>query len=447
MSLTALVWIGLFIFLAFKSLSRPVFAAHAYLMTFFASPVFWWFGGGLTSLTMRWNLISALLLMVANMIAWRDRNSMWPPYRRFFWLVALISINAFFVNLFLANYPPESNKVFDILWKGCLASGLVLLSLRNQKDLELFLFAIVVGCGFVGYEVVLAGQGTIDGGRLEGFRFPGAQGANGGAAVLSMGLVLSSYFIITMKNKLYAGVSLLLCPLILETVLRCNSRGCYLGLISSAIVLLMLSRGKSRRHALALCGIGSVAIFVLAGNAAIWERFASIFSPGEARDGAAASRLLYWEAAVKMIADYPFGSGGEAAFTSPRGVTYIAHFRPEFRSVHNGVFDIAAGWGLQGLLLYLIVLSTSALTAFRASIVAFNNGNSKRSLLGTMLLAVFAGQFVCAMFTSVLDGEWFLWLAACCLVYARSIAREQDEEELDQEMEDELTLESEAGFV
>ena len=84
-----------------------------------------------------------------------------------------------------------------------------MLTLRNEADLELLLFAIVMGCGFVGYEVVLADQGRIEGGRLEGFKFPGAEGANGGAAVLSMGLVLAGYFVISLRNWLYAGMSLI----------------------------------------------------------------------------------------------------------------------------------------------------------------------------------------------------------------------------------------------
>ena len=125
-----------------------------------------------------------------------------------------------------------------------------------------------------------------------------------------------------------------------------------------------------------------------------------------------------------MIADYPLGSGGEAAFTSPRGVyLYCSIFEPEFRAVHNGPLDIAAGWGIQGLTLLLALLAGSAVAAFRAPGIDLTCGRSASGVLGPVsLLAALAGQIVCSMFTSVLDGEWFLWLAASCLVYARLVA-------------------------
>ncbi|MCS7466766.1 O-antigen ligase family protein [Stieleria sp. ICT_E10.1] len=420
MSLTALAWLAAFVLLSLASLKRPIYAALANSMVFFASPVFWWFGGGLLrSLTMRWSLLAAVILIVANLVHWKTRAASSRQGTRLLWMLAAISFNAFLVNALLANYPPESSKVFDILWKGCLASAFIYFSIRTQADLELFLFAIVVGCGFVGYQIVIGGQGSIEGGRLEGFSFPGAQGANGGSAVMALGLPLAGYFVISMRNKVYAAVSLVAAPLVLETILRCNSRGAYLGLLAAGITIVLFSRGVSRKRSIWLCVLGICAVLVMAKSEAIWERFDSIFASAEERDDSASERLDYWKAAVKMISDYPLGSGGEAAFTSPRGRGYIQHFRDEFRSVHNGPLDIAAGWGIQGLFLWLAVIGSGAILAYRASRSYIRPYDSHRSFLGAVLLAVIACEFVCSFFTSVLDGEWFLWLAVCCTAYAQ----------------------------
>ncbi|QDV26815.1 O-antigen ligase family protein [Aureliella helgolandensis] len=433
MNLTALVWFACFVGLSLASLRRPIYASLANSMVFFASPAFWWFGGGmLRSMTLRWSLVSACVMIIANVIHWNSRRESTDASKRLLFLFGAIAINAFFVNAMLADYPPESSKVFDILWKGCLASALLLFSIRTEQDVELFLFSIVLGCGFVGYEVVFAGQGSIERGRLEGFSFPGAQGANGGSAVLSLGLPLAGYFIISMRNQFYAIASLLCAPLILETILRCNSRGAYLGLIAAGITILALARGAARKRAIILCTLGVVAVLTMAQNDAIWERFNSIFASEEERDGSASERLLYWKAALHMIGDYPLGSGGEAAFTSPRGVEYIRHFRPEFRSVHNGPLDIAAGWGIQGLLLLLTAIASSTWLAVRTAFHYSHAGDSNRALLGVVLLAVVVDQFVCAFFTSVLDGEWFLWLAVCCTAFA-GIA--MDPSNLEEELE------------
>ncbi|QDT06287.1 O-Antigen ligase [Rubripirellula lacrimiformis] len=420
MNSTALLWLMVFLGLSLASLRRPIYAGLGHLMVFYASPVFWWFGGGLlTSLTMRWSLVAALILVVANFMTWADRPQFATSDRKFFWTLLAISVNAFFVNSFLANYPPESAQVFDILWKGCLATGLLYLTIRSQQDLELLLFGMVAGCGFVGYQVVLAGQGAMEGGRLEGIQFPGAQGSNGTAAVLSMGLVLAGYFVIAMRDRRFGIASLVFAPLILESILRCNSRGAYLGLITAGVTIVFMSRGKTRKRAITLCVLGMVAMLLLANDQNIWSRFGSIFADAEERDNSAAERLDYWEAGIKMIADYPLGSGGEATFTSPRGLEYIAHFNPNFRSVHNGPLDIAGGWGIQGLALLMSILAFACFSAWHTSKRYLVSGNETHAFLGSVLISVMVGQLVTCMFTSVLDGEWFLWLAACCLAYTR----------------------------
>jgi putative inorganic carbon (hco3(-)) transporter len=415
MSLTTLLWLTL------ASLGRPIYASLAHLLVFFANPVFWWFGSGLlTSLTMRWSLVASLLLAVANFTTWKDRPQLTSPDRKFLWLLLLMALNGLAVNSLLADYPIESDKVFDILWKGCLSSGLLYLSIRSRRDLEILMFGLVLGCGFVGYQIVLSGAGSIEGGRLEGIRFAGAQGSNGAAAVLSLGLVLTGYFVISMRNRIQMIISLALAPLILESILRCNSRGSYLGLIGAGIAVLIFSKGPARKRAAALCLIGAVAILVLAGNQAIWNRFDSIFAESAERDNSASERLEYWEAAIKMIADYPLGSGGESAFASPRGVKYIAHFRPEFRSVHNGPLDIAAGWGIQGLVLLMSILILAVYNGWSTSKQYIREGEVYWAFLGSILVAALIGQLICCIFTSVLDGEWFLWLAAGCLAYTRT---------------------------
>ncbi|TWU55686.1 O-antigen ligase family protein [Rubripirellula reticaptiva] len=438
MSLTGLLWICLFVGLSIASLKRPVFAAIGHLMVFYASPVFWWFGGGLlTSLTMRWSLVAVFVLAIANLLSFKNRPRRDIPGRIFMQLLLLMSLNAFFVHHLFADYPPESEKVFDILWKGCLATALFYISVRSLKDLELVMLAMVVGCGFVGFQIVLSGQGFSDGGRLEGIRFAGAQGSNGTAAVLSVGLVVAAYFVLTMKNKWFGLVSFASAPLVLESILRCNSRGCYLGLITSAIAIVVFARGPARKRAIGLCVLGVVAILLMAGDASIWNRFESIFVSADERDNSASERLDYWQAAIKMIADFPLGSGGEAAFTSPRGVRYIAHFRDEFRSVHNGPLDVAAGWGVQGLFLMTLVLCTACLSAWRTLRQCMRDQNVNDGLIGTVLISAIIGQLVCSLFTSILDGEWFLWLAACCFAYTRLMRSSEELETDDSEFDDE----------
>ncbi len=420
MSATAVVWLSLFIGLSLMSRVRPVYGCVAYLMTFFTCPPFWWWGKGvLSSITMRWSLVGAGVVVIVMLLNWGRRPILRQNEKAFFVLLGLYVLNAVVVHFNAAANPVASLNYLDVLWKSAALTYCIRMCLVDEEDLHIFLFAIVCLCGYIGYEVVINDAGRMEHGRLEGIGIPNASGANGNATVLSLGLVLAGYFVIAGRNNLMRVASFLMAPFILDTVLRCNSRGAYLGLIGSGACMLILSTGPVKRRAVLLIALGVAAILIQAGNETIWTRFYSTFASDE-RDNAASERLLYWESALKMIADYPLGKGGKAAFASELGSRYIAHFRPnEFRSVHNGFLDLMAGWGIQGFLLFMSMFGVAFVAMYRVSRQFARVGNYRTAFLGAALCAVVADQFICTVFTSVLDGEWYLWLAACCLTYSR----------------------------
>ena len=443
MSLTAIIWLLLFTVLCILSITRPVYACCAYLMTIFASPVYWWWGAGaLRSLTMRWSLLAAVIVGGIVIFHWVRGPRLTRDAKKYVLFLLAFVFNAFLVNEFLASNPRESADSFDMLWKASLISVLIYFCLRELKDILIFMLAIVIGCTYVGFQVIINEAGTMVHGRLEDIAFPAAQGSNAVAAVMSMSLPLIGFFVVcgpTIWHRLFAVVA---SPFVLDTVLRCNSRGAYLGLIAVGAVVLFAARGSARKRAIMGISGGLLGLALLANNASIMERFTSIFVSAEERDGAASERLLYWEAALKMIADHPLGSGGEAAFRSELGLPYILHFRDnrEFRSVHNGFLDVAAGWGVQGFTLFMFALGIPMLSLWRSSRENLLPGDEFGVFVGASLLAAIVGQLVCTMFTNVLDGEWYLWLTACCLAYARltTVGREAmeyddllDEEEID----------------
>ena len=55
-------------------------------------------------------------------------------------------------------------------------------------------------------------------------------------------------------------------------------------------------------------------------------------------------------------------------------------------------------------------------------------GLVRESFMGVCILGSLAGTFIGAFFTSVLDGEWFMWLIGAGLVYA-DLTLETDNEE------------------
>ena len=449
MSTTAIAWLISYCYLMLRGLSKPVFVLCAYLLTFYAGPQFWWWGGPLVAAPVRWNLVTAISLVVISLVFRSDAVPLKSRDRWFMGLLLLYILNAWAVHNFLAVEPVRSYKEFDILWKGVGLAIVARLALHNLKDLNVALMAIMVLTFWVSYEVYFNGAGSMIHGRLEGLRFPGANASNGTAILVSMSLPIVGYFFIVNPIPYARWIAFGFSPFILNVVLLCNSRGTYLGLAASGLILVLLARGKSRKHAI-LIALGGVAAFLfLARSEQIWERLFSINATSEERDGSAQSRINFTKAGIQMIADHPLGSGGGAAFYSPLGFSYIAPFgQPHPRAAHNGYVNIAAGWGVQGFLLLISAIFVSATSTVLSMLRLDPSRHEKTNFLGACILAAIFGQLVSTAFGDYLDGEWFLWLAAFGLAYSSAIDRllqaereteiEESQEYLENDSPDEL---------
>lgn len=420
MSLTAIIWFSLWLFLSVYGLFRPLSAVAAYLLVFYTNPTTWWFGEGfLRSFSNRWALLAIVILVVSLLLSGRPGLIFGKPgLRFFFWGCLFLIINACLVHYNLAANVEVSTRIFNDYWKGLLGALFLVIAINDKGDLELFL-AAVASCTFLAcFEIVVGGQGGIERGRLEGFQFPGANGSNGGSVVILFSLPIFGYFLLAPRKLTHWLGALVGAVFTLETLFRCNSRGAYLGLIAGGLSVLALSKGPTRRKAFLLVFLGLLGVLAIAKNDAIWDRFQSIFAEKEERDESADSRLFFWRSAVEMIADYPLGSGGKAAFYSDRGREYIEERFSDFRSVHNGPLDIAAAWGIQGITAFLFMYIVSAWSVFKKASLLAAVGNERESFMGICMLGVMAGSLVSSLFTSVLDGEWFMWIIGAGLCYS-----------------------------
>lgn len=450
MSLTAAIWILLFLFLAVRSLSQPIYGVCLYMLTFFAAPQFWWWGEGiLLQITDRWNLIAALILAVSVLINYSNRPSVpaanGKAWRGCFAALFLFTVNAVVVHFGWAAEPDVSWTSCDLAIKQLFLAFLLYSAIQSKQDLLLCLAVIFVGCSIVGYQVVVNEAGSFTQGRLEGIGIPGTSNSNGVSMIMLTGICTGGYFFLSSKRFSFKVASALFAALNLDTVLRCNSRGAFLGLACAGVWMAVATRGKSRQHILCGLALGVAAVLLQAQDANIWSRFGTTFNSAEDRDGSASGRIEYWKASLKMIADYPLGSGGESAFKSQLGMSYITHIRQdEFRAVHNGYLDIAAGWGIQGTLLLGFSLASAFWGVWKVT-RANSVINVDIALMGATIQAMFVSQLVTTIFLSRLDHEVFYWIVVLCAAYYREYYDSDDmsvSDDLNLEDLDLLTQES-----
>ena len=418
MSLTALAWLACFGVLALATFKRPAWGIALYMLTYYACPVLWWWGGPISAVF--GHRVSLLATVIFAAALFGTQTAIWEglsrSQRTILLALLLYALNATLVHVLFAANPERSAKGLTLLWKYVGLLLLICAAVRTRYDFKILVWSIILGSLYIGYEVVINKRGY--GGRLEHIGAPGARESNYLAGLMCLALPLAGYWLF-FGSRWVRVASLVVLVLVFEVVLRCNSRGAFLGLMAGGGWILIVSRGKTRRYA--ICGVllALLAASFMVKDEAIKERFLSTFVPAEERDTSAQLRLDAWGAAIEMIRDYPYGRGAEAAFKSEVGARYVAPFIDHGLAVHQGYLDIAASWGIQGVVLYLLIILYAWVVTDKTCRAAKQRGDPSSVFLGACLQASLITQLVACAFISSLDGEWFFWYFALATGYAR----------------------------
>ena len=433
MSLHALAWIALFLLFAGLTFRRSSWGIPLYLMTFYANPRLWWWGeGALTAIGNRWSLVAAAIFAAGVCLDKRRKTwSVSPPARPVLLLLVLYAVNATIVHLLLAVDPQESLKWLDLLWKGVGLLFLMLLAVRDDFDFKILLYAVLLGGTFICCEYYFFGAGHFSKGRLENLGLPAGNSSNFYAPLLSLSAILGGFLVFFGKRH-ERLLGLFCCVLLSETILQCVSRGAFLALLVGGAWLVVTAKGRARSYAVAAILASACGAFAVMGEMhqeKVISRFSTSFASEEERDGAAQSRIDRWQAALAMIADRPIGSGGNA-FKSKLGWSYfdVPGYDESGRyAAQNGYLNMAAGWGVQALALYLAAIFLAWRSVRHGMSFSLRRGNLRALFLGSCIETALVVQLVATVFISDLRAEWYFWWIAIALTYERVFAPAAEE--------------------
>ncbi len=419
MSLTLLLWFVAFCALAVAAFVRPIWGVGLYMLTYFAEPSRWWWGAPVGDL--RWSITSALIVLAASLMhgaGGLSSRSATRYTRAMLAITGLMAANVLFVHFALADSLPVSQKQFELFLKFLILFLVMVSAVRTRDDLRLLVLILIIGAGYIGYEVTINDRGA--GGRLEGVGTSSASNANALASLFVTIMPLGGWLFIAGKRK-EKLLALLLMPMILNVVLLCNSRGAFLGAIGSAVVFLVCSPKRARRTAFVVLLLGGFGTIALARDPKIVERFVTTFTDKEERDASASNRVTYWKGGLAMIKDHPLGKGGDAFKRQ-----YARQYLPSElisdrgnRSVHNGYINEACQWGIQGLALRMGFLGLIGACLLGGIRTAVRSGDVNATLIGAALLAGLAAFLTTSVFGDHLDNEWGYWVAAMAACYHR----------------------------
>jgi putative inorganic carbon (hco3(-)) transporter len=426
MNRMVLLWMVVATFLTAKSFKRPSYAVALYMMTFFASPTFWWWGDFLENY--RWNFYSGVLLIGTLIAAGgnaikqeRPLSSNAVPF------LVLMVVNATVVHLMLAVNPDSSIGWLIARVKFILLFFLLQYAIRDEEDYRIVAMAICLGMGYIGYEATINERGSFSGGRLEGIGAAGVQSSNQLASLLVTGLPVAVTLLFTNISKWAKGGVLVACGMTFNVVLMCNSRGSFLGLIAGGLVFLLMASGPARKQSARVVGLALVATFLLLGDPKIVTRFLTTFN-SEQRDNSAESRIRFWSAASAMVVDYPLGSGGNS-FSEGRGWKYLSKSAGQAssddqkvrdtRAIHNGFLTEAVDWGVQGFALMLLFIGAVWRTLYRGRALARRADDAHAMMVLACIGAGLAAWMVSSVFGDYLNDEWGFWVTAMAYAYVR----------------------------
>jgi hypothetical protein len=193
---------------------------------------------------------------------------------------------------------------------------------------------------------------------------------------MALGTLPFIYFLWPLGNKYVKLLLLLLGLFSLNIIIYTGSRTGYIGIIAFIIYIFLLSNNK--KQFLARFLLLSILVIPLIPSQ-YKERFDTIFADEEHEGGSEKARKEILKDAVQIFAENPFGIG-VSAFPKKRWDTF-----GRIQDTHNLYLEIATNLGVQGLiifglLIYKLLLTLQRIKSFAANLItAINNDRSSHN--------------------------------------------------------------------
>ena len=298
--------------------------------------------------------------------------------------------------------------------------------LNSRRELERILYIFAFAALFVGGMTFLAffGQLRLSGSELQGGR---SQGGTGDPSFFAAYQLVAMPLVLTLaaharKRWLQIG---LYCALlaIIGSMLTSLSRGGFIALAVMIPLILALPAGafftsrRQKRFLLLLVVVAGAAVVIQAPTQVI-TRVDSIFASQGSGTAQGSGRVNLWRVAKDTIREHPYRGIGYGGFRhvsndlllGTPGVN-LEHYtlRPDGAEAHNLYLGTAAELGYTGLLLYLGIMGSTALSLRRTAKRAFEAGEQFVARVANALILSLIGWAIASIFIST-DTTRAFWI-------------------------------------
>jgi hypothetical protein len=403
-----ILWMTIYGICLFGSFVNPVFGTVGYLFEYYLRPSLHWWGAGIPD--WRWNFLIAAVLTLTFVARRRSLPDIGPAKKGPGICLAGLLLVMVMVYPMAADRELSWDKTVEYS-KLILFHGLVVGTVRTPLAFDAVVATHLAGATWWGWEAYTNPKRSA--GRLANVGSGDTRGDNGAAAHFLVVIPFAVVYFLVHSDKRLRALSLLALPLTINAFILCNSRGAFLGMGVAAVAAVLLVRTGNRLRMVAAGAALAFALFVLADPQFINRQMNTSYS-----DGSAQGRLEAWSSGADLIADHPFGTGGQGFWVlSPQYAALLVDRAGERRDPHNTFVLVTSEWGVQGLALFLGYYASTFLLLFRVKRRADQGGIWYYRAVAIQVSLV--GFLVAATFTDRLYAEAPYWMGALAVALYR----------------------------
>ena len=412
----------------------PLVGVLLYVLVYHINPEYQWWGESVRSLGLRTSMTIVLAIAVGLLLR---RPRFGGVGRQFSLPIAgAIGLALLAVASLTWGYGLSERGAFQAekLLKVMIFVLILIRCVRQPRDYQLVIIAWLCGIFYIGYEA-FGNVGVHRDGRLStGLGGPDFAESSDLAVHLVASLPLIGAMFFMARRWWSRGVILLTGALAVNTLIMTRTRNAIFGL-AAIVIAAALSLPKGYRLKGWAAMIAGMLLALQLTDPGWWGRMRTTID--YAQDASASDRIRFWEAALAMSADHPFGIGlgnfHEVVQEYVPGISIA-------RSAHNSYLECLAEIGVPGLLMLLLILIVTLrrLTRIRrlddacaGELIDIGYWQA-RFHIGWHAMALrtaLIGYLACAVFTTRLWAEdfWILIGLAACLANVHAYARCQSE--------------------
>lgn len=341
---------------------HPIWAVAAYLIVYVIyNPDVWW-AVRIGQFLPRPSLVAATVVGTAVLV--HGRKLFWKVSRRECELYCFLAVCWLVSMLFGVGVHEEARTYLIKITKIFIFIFFFIRVVNCIKHFEIALTALMASGFFLALQSRVYGQ--FFQGRLDNFGGVDFNEANGFAAFLALCISFLGFQFLRMPWWARA-LTVLALAVLLDALIRTQSRSVFLGMALAVPVVLYRSSGKIRTQIGISVVLGAI-LFLTLTDSKYWERMQTIQSE---EDAGRVGRLAFWRASVEIFKDHPLGVGVKN-FQHMIGVYDPVNAG---RDAHNSYVLCYSELGVLGIVLFLIIISEAVIQIRR--IIRTGRGHPK----------------------------------------------------------------------